>query len=246
MARVRSVVVCLALLVSAVPMAAQAPSATVRGVVRGPGGAGLPGAVVSIEVREGALSRRVTTDADGAFVVPGLPPGRVDVLASAAGFSEARRTGVALEVGQTTALVIELSVERVRETVVVSGGVGVVAVDTSGSVVDAVIPASLINALPLNGRNFLELALLVPGNAPAPNFDPTKATSVIVASAGQLGRGGNVMIDGSDNNDDVVGGPLLNVTQDRSRSSRSPPTASPPSRPLRLLGHQRRDALGQR
>ena len=63
---------------------------------------------------------------------------------------------------------IELAVAGVRETVDVA--VSVAGVDTTRSVVDAVIPSSAIEALPLNGRNFLELALLVPGNAPAPEL----------------------------------------------------------------------------
>ena len=89
------------------------------------------------------------------------------------GFQESHRSGLVLEVGRTTTLEIELTVGRVQETV----DVGVVAppVDATRSVVDAVIGSNAIEALPLNGRNFLELALLVPGNAPAPNFDPTKS-----------------------------------------------------------------------
>ena len=158
------------------------------------------------------MSRVVPTGEDGSFVVANLPPIVVDLTVTASGFGDATHGNIVLEVGQAVTIDVSLAVAGVRERVDVEAST--TGVDTTRSVVDAVIPSSAIEALPLNGRNFLELAFLVPGNSPAPNFDPTKSNSVVVSSAGQIGRGGNVMIDGADNNDDVVGGPLQNVTQE--------------------------------
>ncbi len=191
---------------------AQPTTATVRGRVQDSQGRPVPSATVTVAGRDTGLTREVPVDADGSFVVAGLPPSVVDVTVGASGFAEARRAGIVLEVGRSVTVDVALAVAGVQERVDVTSTAG--GVDTTRSVVDAVLPSTAIEALPLNGRNFLELALLVPGNAPAPNFDPTKSNSVVISSAGQLGRGGNIMIDGTDNNDDVVGGPLQNVTQE--------------------------------
>ena len=149
-------------------------TATLRGQVRDAQGAAVPSATVTVSSATG-LSRVVPTAGDGTFIVANLPPAVVDLTVTARGFAEAKRRGLVLEVGQTAAVEIELTVAGVREAVDVA--VSVTGVDTARSVVDAVIPTSAIEALPLNGRNFLELALLVPGNAPAPNFDPTKTNT---------------------------------------------------------------------
>ncbi len=194
--------------------AGQANTATMRGRVQDVRGTPIPAAAVTITARDTSLARQIATDADGTFVVSNLVPGTVDVSVTASGFGEVKREQLPLEVGQTATIVVELPIATVQENVSVSGAIDIVTIDSSRSVVDAVISAALIQALPLNGRNFLELSLLVPGNTPAPNFDPTKSNSVAISSAGQLGRGGNVTIDGADNNDDVVGGPLQNVTQE--------------------------------
>jgi hypothetical protein len=118
---------------------------------------------------------------------------------------------VRTEVGRLLDLPLRLVAATGKETLTVSGAPPIA---TGRSAVEDVIAATAIENLPLNGRNFLELSLLVPGNAPAPNFDPTKTNSFAVSAAGQLGRGGNITIDGQDNNDDVVGGPLANLPLD--------------------------------
>ena len=190
----------------------QAATATIRGLVRDSQGRPVSSATVTVTGRETGLSRVVPTGEDGSFVVANLPPAVVDLTVTASGFGDATHGNIVLEVGQAVTVDVSLAVAGVRERVDVAASA--TGVDTTRSVVDDVIPAAAIEALPLNGRNFLELAFLVPGNSPAPNFDPTKSNSVVVSSAGQIGRGGNIMIDGADNNDDVVGGPLQNVTQE--------------------------------
>jgi hypothetical protein len=216
MRRVYQLLLALVLFTGTLPLSieAQTATATLRGRVHDQHGAPVPAAVVTVTSSGIAQPRRIVAEPDGTFVVPSLPPGTFDLSVTATGFREAKREGVVLEVGQTASIIVELFVGNLQVNVDVEAGIGVAAVDTSRSVVDAVIPASLIEVLPLNGRNFLELSLLVPGNTPAPNFDPTKSNTVVISSAGQLGRGGNITIDGADNNDDVVGGPLQNVTQE--------------------------------
>jgi outer membrane receptor protein involved in Fe transport len=121
---------------------------------------------------------------------------------------------VHLEVGQQANLKIRLSVKEQLTVVQIDDANSIAEVNTVSSVVDGVVTSAQIDNLPLNGRNFLELSLLMPGDTIAPNFDPTKQGTVVISSAGQLGRGGNVSIDGMDDNDDVVGGMLLNVPED--------------------------------
>jgi hypothetical protein len=193
------------------PVTAQDSGATVRGRVVDPQGAGVAARVRVIQVRTG-LERESMADSMGNFVLAGIPPGDVMVVVSAQGFAEQRIPNVRLEVGQAAEITVDLQLAAVEEQATVTGAAG--AVDVLTSVVGTVMSAAEIESLPLNGRNFLELAFLTPGSAPAPNFDPTKAQSVIVSSAGGLGRGGNITVDGMDDNDDVVGGPLQNIAQD--------------------------------
>ena len=144
---------------------AQTTSATINGRILDPQGAPAPAVTVSVTGRDTGVSRTAVTDSDGLYVLSNLPPGVVDLGVTATGFAPISRQDLALEVGRTYSFDFRLTIGSVTETVDVRN---IVSVDTSRSVVDAVISTSLIDALPLNGRNFLELALLVPGNAPAP------------------------------------------------------------------------------
>jgi hypothetical protein len=188
---------------------AQPAVATLAGRVVDTQLAATPGASVTVRSHSTATIWTATSDDRGRFTFPMLPPGNYAVEVSLSGFVPWRAEAVTLQVGQERQIDIQLYVGSVQEGIVVRGETRPLS-----TVVDGVLPAIRIESLPLNGRNFLELALLIPGNAPTPVFDPTKTNSVLVASAGQMGRGGNITIDGQDNNDDVVGGPLLNLPID--------------------------------
>jgi hypothetical protein len=174
-------------------------------------GEAIVGARVELGSSGATLDREQVTDRAGWFRLSQLRPGSYTLAVSAPGFV-ARTLETTVAVGQSSRLDVTLEVEGVVETVAVAADHLILR--AGSSTVDTVIDSAAIERLPLNGRNVLELALLAPGNAPAPGFDPTKSNSVLISSAGQLGRGGMVTIDGADNNDDVVGGPLQNVPQE--------------------------------
>ena len=193
--------------------AQQSATATLSGRVVDPNQAVVAGAQVSALQKATGAARTTTTNAEGVFVLTNLPAGAYEVKIQAGGFS-LKQVDVTLQVGQNETLNTALSVgsPRVDTQMIVSDRLA--AISTEASVVDGVVSRQEIEGLPLNGRNFLELALLIPGNSPAPNFDPTKSNTVVISSAGQLGRGGNITVDGADDNDDVVGGQVQNISQE--------------------------------
>ena len=192
--------------------AQSASTGTLNGRVVDPTRAVIVGAKVNALPKATGAKRDTVTNSDGFYVLPNLAPGTYDLTIEATGFKKLTISSLTLLVGQTINRDIRLTVGGLTETTELIGSVPLV--NTFSGTVEGVINSKDIGSLPLNGRNYLELALLIPGNVPAPNFDPTKTSSVIISSAGQLGRGGSITIDGSDNNDDVVGGPLVNISQD--------------------------------
>jgi hypothetical protein len=194
--------------------AQQAVTATLSGRVTDPSGAVIAGAKVTATQKATGVEREAVTNGEGIYVLPNLSAGKYEVKMQAANFPVSIVRLIELNVGQQAVLDGTLQVSGPTETIVLDHRFNYPLVNTDSAIVDGVVRDYEVERLPLNGRNFLELALLIPGNNPAPNFDPTKTNSVIISSAGQLGRGGNVTVDGTDNNDDVVGGLLLNVSQD--------------------------------
>lgn len=196
-----------------VASAQQSATATLSGRVLDPNQAVVAGAQVTAVQKATATERSATTNAEGVFVLTNLPAGEYEVKIQATGFA-LRTVSVTLQVGQNETLNSTLSVGSVAVDSGMIYSDPLSAISTESSVVDGVVSRREIEGLPLNGRNFLELALLIPGNSPAPNFDPTKSNTVVISSAGQLGRGGNVTVDGADDNDDVVGGQVQNISQE--------------------------------
>ncbi|MEQ1764982.1 MAG: carboxypeptidase regulatory-like domain-containing protein [Pyrinomonadaceae bacterium] len=191
---------------------AQGITSGITGTVTDPNGAVIPSATVVARNVETNARRTVTSNGEGFYSIPQLPSGKYEVTISSTNFKTETFADVLVTVGQTVSIDSQLSVGDTSATL--HSEFLIPLIDRESSDVDTVIGTKEIENLPLNGRNYLELALLTPGNAPAPNFDPTKANTVLISSAGQMGRGSNVMLDGTDNNDDMVGGSLINVSQD--------------------------------
>lgn len=139
----------------------QVAGATLSGTVTDASGAVIPNAKVGIMNTATGVKRIVETDADGIYSMPNILPGNYQVTASATGFASQLQTGITLEVGSTRLLNITLRVGDVSETIQVAAENS--GVQLANSAISAEVDARTVRELPLNGRDWTQLATLEPG-----------------------------------------------------------------------------------
>lgn len=213
MNRVRSFSALVSIALASSPLFAQLPAGSISGTAVDPSGRVLRGVQVTATGERQGDTRVAHTSAEGGFVLSDIPSGSYALDLTAAGFATVHYSHVQVDPGRSLTLKTTFQVAAQTSVVEVSSNPQQ-QVDLAQSMLQGQITATTIQSIPLNGRNFLELAFLLPGNRPAPNFDPTKTNTVEISSAGGFGRGGNILIDGADNNDEVVGGTLANFPED--------------------------------
>ena len=160
-------------------------SASVAGTVTDTSGAVIPGAsVVLLNVERGS-EQEVSTNEAGNYAYPDITPGTYSVRVSSDGFQTREVTDLQVQVGQRAAVNVELEVGQVTEVVTVEAAA--VLLETESNAIGTVVDSERVNELPLNGRNFLELALLAGGTAPAEGR---------ASFAGQIGHPGRFVVIG--------------------------------------------------
>ncbi|HET6897245.1 MAG TPA: carboxypeptidase-like regulatory domain-containing protein, partial [Vicinamibacteria bacterium] len=186
------------------PGFAQSSNGTLTGKVTDEQGLALPGVSVTATNQDTGFQRSAQTDATGVYAINGLPVGRYEVKSNLTGFSLQTAKNVSVNVAVTTTVEFKMTVATKTEEVTVVAEAPLVDVKQSG--VGELITGTQIENLPLNGRQFANLAALVPGVSLGFHTDPTKSTQFAPQVAGGGGRNINYLIDGGDNNDDTVGG----------------------------------------
>jgi len=175
----------LSILVLSVCIAhAQVPDGSVNGLVTDPKDSVLVAAHVSaVSATQGTI-RKTHTNSSGLYVLPNLPVGTYDLKIEVPGFATSEFKGVTIEAGRTTTVDAKLQIVSANATVNVNASTA--NLDLTQSMIQGQITSKTIESIPLNGRNFLELAYLVPGDRPAPTFNPTKTNTLEVSSVAAL------------------------------------------------------------
>ncbi len=185
---------------------------SIQGTITDPSGAAIPGATVVVSDPDTGYTHSMQTDSAGYYSVGPLNPGNYTIDVSAANFSRLRVQTV-VRTGTATSGNERLSLGNQSETIEVNAGA--IQVNTEQAGVSDVITREQIESLPVNGRNFLDLAQIEPGVIlqSGESFDPTKAGYSAISVGGVSGRTTRILLDGQDITDEFVGTTIFNVSQ---------------------------------
>jgi hypothetical protein len=173
------------------------------GTVRDASGGVLPGATVTVVNLDTNATRTTKTDDEGRFLVAALPPGRYRVTTELARFRTATRDEIRLMVGQTVESDFSLGLAGQTEQITVTTEAPLI--EPSRTAISTVVNEEQIDQLPINGRNFVSFSIITPGVTTDRTPQQGASATSGLSFGGQRARSNNIMVDGYDNNDPVVG-----------------------------------------
>ena len=180
---------------------------SLSGTVKDKNGAVVSGATVTATNKGTGLTRSAITGDDGNYRIDLLPAGRYDLKVSAGNFADTRSENVELLLGKNE-LDFGLEPAGVSGTVTVTSGETELVSKEKTDISVNITPRD-VQDLPLNGRDLANLAYLAPGAKPVDSYDPTKNRVAVFGINGSSGRNVNVTVNGIDNKDNTVGGPVM-------------------------------------
>jgi hypothetical protein len=200
-------VLCLTLALSAF-LHAQTERASIVGAISDASGAPMEGVVVSVTNESTNTGSSATTDSSGAYTAVNLIPGSYRINASRQGFRPMVFRNFVLQVGQSARLDITMEIGAVEQAVEVTGTIPLL--QTENASVGQVIGSEAVSALPLNGRNFVQLAILAPGVSGLDYAQPgtintgkrpdeLRPGGTALQANGALSQSNQVLLDGIDN-----------------------------------------------
>jgi hypothetical protein len=186
---------------------------SIQGTITDQSGAVVPGAKVAITNKGTGQTSSVMTTSSGTYASGALNPGEYTVRVEAKGFKTAEAP-ITVQVNTTASGNFKLPVGQETEVVEVQGSQ--IGVNTEQATVQGILTTQQIENLPINGRNFLDLAQLEPGVQiqDGGTFDPTKNGFSSVSFGGRFGRTARIELDGLDISDETVGTTTMNVPLD--------------------------------
>jgi hypothetical protein len=188
---------------------AQTFRGSIQGTVTDPSGAVIPEAQVTVKNVDTGLERRVTTDQTGFFVVRELPIGNYQVTVAKQGFKQSVAASVPVEVAVARRVDVTLQPGGAGQVTEVTAEIPLV--DSKSNTLGGSFLANQVENLPVNGRDFTKLLIMVPGTAGEPNGGGDSPGSFGLFSAnGNRGRSNNFLLDGTDMNDGYRNLPAIN------------------------------------